>query len=108
MQQDSLFMPMMGFVVCQTIADCEKQLLSFSDKEPNEETIFIENELSSKIETLNSLVPYLDSSQEQFLELMKHFDKATIDALYSAFTLAHVTIGTVKHHLTESKELLLR
>jgi hypothetical protein len=109
MQQDTLAMPLLAFIINQSRLEYTKALEPLSDKEPNEDTIFKEAEIFNNLETLSTIQHYLDiSSEEQFQALVKHFDKTTIEVLYTAITKAHNSIASIKHHLIERKELLTR
>jgi len=109
MQQDTLAMPLLAFLIQQSSIENNQNLLALSDKQPNEETIFKEAEILHDVETLNTVQHYLEvTTEEQFQELVKHFDKATLDVLYTVITKAHNSIASIKHHLIERKELLTR
>lgn len=109
MQQDTLAMPLLAFIINQSRLEYTKALEHLSDKEPNEDTIFKEAQIFKNLETLETIHHYLQTmSEEQFQVLIKHFDKATIDVLYTVMTKAHNSIASIKHHLIERKELLNR
>jgi 5-formyltetrahydrofolate cyclo-ligase len=109
MQHDTLAMPLLAFIINQSRLEHTKLLNELSDKQPNEETIFKEAEIFKNLETLETIHHYLQvTSEEQFQVLIKHFDKATIEVLYTVMTKAHNSIASIKHHLIERKELLTR